>query len=543
MTTVLDPPVPVGAKARPVGATETAPGRVRWRPPLGLLLPLALGVLVAVVHAASLDAGPAYGDDEGTYVAQAWAVIHQGHLSHYTYWYDHPPLGWIVIAGWQAITSGWLHAATAVEAGRQFMVVVAVVNALLLYAAGCRLGLRQWAAALAVLGWGLSPLALSYSRMVYLDNIGVAFLLGALVLALSPRRHLWAYVTSGLLLACSVLSKETLLLTAPALALAVWRSSAGRTRPFCFAAFVSTALLVLAFYPLFAVLRGELLPGVNHVSVVDAVNFQLFGRASTGSPLSPTSASAVLIGRWLSADAWLLGAGALLAPVAIVIPRLRAVGLFIVLPVLLALRPGYLPDPFVVALLPFCALVVAGLLDTVAGGAASRLRRPGGAQAALGLAATVALVAALSPGWLRQDRAFADDHATARQVAAETWIAAHLPHNKRVLVDDTMWVDLVNQGFDPRLGVIWFYKIDFSNNLDPSVARSLPGGYRDIDYVVSTPIVRSALDQQPQGLQQLRAAVRYSRLLTTIGTGAQRIEVRQVVVPPGAPRLPNPVRP
>ncbi len=41
----------------------------------------------------------------------------------------------------------------------------------------------------------------------------------------------------------------------------------------------------------------------------------------------------------------------------------------------------------------------------------------------------------------------------------------------------------------------------------------------------------------------LDLAIHYSRELTTIGTGAQRIEVRKLVVPPDAPRLPNPARP
>ena len=48
---------------------------------------------------ASAPATPAATDDEGTYLAQAWAVQHGQGLAHYTYWYDHPPLGWIQLAG------------------------------------------------------------------------------------------------------------------------------------------------------------------------------------------------------------------------------------------------------------------------------------------------------------------------------------------------------------------------------------------------------------------------------------------------------------
>jgi len=534
---------PAAIRAAPSVAPRALPPNRRWERLRRALLPLTIAAFLAGLHAAGLGSGPGYGDDEGTYVAQAWSLIHQGRLSHYTYWYDHPPLGWIVIAGWQVLTSGWLHASTAVEGGRQFMVVVATVNALLLYAVGRRLGLQRWAVALAVVGWGLSPLALSYSRMVYLDNVGLAFLLGAVALALTPRKHLWVYAASGLCLACALLSKETLLLAVPAVALAVWRGSAGRTRPYCVASFATTAVLVLAFYPLFAILRGELLSGATHVSLLAALKFQLLGRTSTGSPLSPSSGSAALVGRWLSTDPWLLGAGVLAAPVAVVVSRLRVAGLAVAIPVLLSLRPGYLPDPFVVALLPFCALVVAGLVDVVVAEASDRLPRRAVAQRVVGVAVVGAVLATLVPGWVQRDRGLAYARAGTREVAAEEWIQAHVPHDKRILIDDTMWVDLVRRGFNPKLGVIWFYKVDFTNNLDPSVARSLPNGYRDVDYVVSTPVMRSALDQQPQGLQQLRAAIQYSRVLTTIGAGVQRIEVRQLVVLPGAPRLTNPVRP
>lgn len=32
-------------------------------------------------------------DDEGTYVARAWAMLYEHHLSNYTYFWDHPFFG------------------------------------------------------------------------------------------------------------------------------------------------------------------------------------------------------------------------------------------------------------------------------------------------------------------------------------------------------------------------------------------------------------------------------------------------------------------
>ena len=58
-------------------------------------------------------------DDEGTYVAQDWAMQRWRTLGHYTYWYHHPPLGWLLLAAWTTLTGAFNRAATAVAAGRR----------------------------------------------------------------------------------------------------------------------------------------------------------------------------------------------------------------------------------------------------------------------------------------------------------------------------------------------------------------------------------------------------------------------------------------
>ncbi len=46
-----------------------------------------------MVNALNLGGSPQRIDDEGTYTAQAWSIGNLGELTHYTYWYDHPPSG------------------------------------------------------------------------------------------------------------------------------------------------------------------------------------------------------------------------------------------------------------------------------------------------------------------------------------------------------------------------------------------------------------------------------------------------------------------
>src|SRR5215203_537592 len=166
------------------------------RPTPGLARPVpqpppASGAL-GVVHARGMSSSPAWFDDEGTYVAQAWAVQTWHELAHYTYWYDHPPLGWLLIAAWTWPTHGF-DRTWSVVTGRELMLVVHVVSCLLVYVLARRLGLRRGFAALGVASFSLSPLGLHYQRMVLLDNIALAWLLAAFVLAASPGRRLTAF--------------------------------------------------------------------------------------------------------------------------------------------------------------------------------------------------------------------------------------------------------------------------------------------------------------------------------------------------------------
>ena len=148
---VPDPaPIPVPGPRR---AARFPPERRRvrgWlrRHRLSLVVVAGLLLTVGLVHAIGYDRFPGrINDDEGTYVAQAWAVQHWHSLAHYTYWYDHPPAGWITIAGYTWVTRAFERLPTAVSAGREFMVVVKLVSAAMIYLLGRRLGYHRLAAA------------------------------------------------------------------------------------------------------------------------------------------------------------------------------------------------------------------------------------------------------------------------------------------------------------------------------------------------------------------------------------------------------------
>lgn len=520
-----------------LGVRPPAPARplVRFRssrPDLLLCGVLLLAILL--VQGWNITNFPTLSDDEGTYLAQAWAVQQGKGLAHYTYWYDHPPLGWIQIAGLTYLPSLFVPDSMTVAPMRFSMLAVSAASSVLLYVLARRLWLPRWAAGLAMGLFGLSPLSVVLQREIFLDNIAVMWMLLAFCLAASPSRHLWHHFASGLAAATAVLTKETMLVVLPALLVTMWRHSHRDTRKFAVTGAVTACVLIGVTYPLYALLNAELLPGSGHVSLIGGIVYQM-GRAGSGFILDPGSGSHGVFESWLYYDTVLpLGglAGAVLLLVTIrwsVTARaLAGPALAVVILALVALRPsGYLPAMYVIQALPFLALVLAGGAASVTHAVLRRRRAPGerralayGRWALIGVLAASALVY-LVPRWYDGNRTAltVDANAPYRQAAA--WLGREVsdPGTTRVLVDDALWLDAVHHGFDPGLGAIWFYKAD----LDPAVTKTLPGGWRDIDYVVSSPTVRRDAAQLPN----VKAALENSTPVAVFGEGEDRIEIRR----------------
>ncbi len=502
---------------------------------LSLVVLTALLVVVGIVHGVGLSRMPLPVDDEGTYMAQAWAVQVRHTLTPYTYWYDHPPVGWIQLAGWTFVSHAFSGSTIAIVAGRRIMLLYTLVDAALIYLIARRLRVSRVWATVGVLVFALSPLAVDYQRMVYLDNLAMPWMLGAFALALTPHRRLWTFGASGACFAVAVLSKETMLLFAPALIYQVWQRAHRTTRAFCVTATASVFALVVALYPLLAVLKGELVPGPGHVSLSSAVAFQLSGRQGTGNPFNPSSQAHALVAGWLHLDPWLPLVGLICLPVGLSVRRYRPIAVAEAIALLDVLRGGYLPVPFVIVLLPFSALLVAATGSTLSGLVRWKDdRRPlVAAKGAVLFGGAAALLVFVVPAWASGLRTQMETNQVAPTAQTETWVEHYVPRGDRLLVDDTVWVDLVDHGFDRPYGVVWFYKLGYVNNLDPSVKRTLGGGWRNFSYVIETPSMRAALaGSGSQALPQVAQAVDHSTTVASFGRGADTIDVRRITVTP-----------
>ncbi|MFI5944672.1 ArnT family glycosyltransferase [Streptomyces uncialis] len=536
LTAVDTAPVPARRLRAPRRPVMTHRPVVRFRSSrTDLAVCAALLALIVLVQGWNIAQYPSFSDDEGTYLAQAWAVQQGEGLAHYTYWYDHPPVGWLQIA---ALT--WLPAQIAPESMtvgvmRLAMLLISAASSVLLYVLARRLWLPRWSAALAMALFGLSPLSVILQRQMYLDNIAVLWILLAFCLAASPSRHLWHHFAAGIAAAIGVLSKETMLLLLPALMFTMWRYSHRDTRKFAFTGAITACALIGLSYPLFALLKGELLPGPGHVSLWDGITYQM-SRPGSGFILDEGSGSHGVLRSWLYYDRVLpVGglAGALLLlvtyPWSVTARALAGPAASVAILALVAMRPsGYLPAMYVVQALPFLALVLAGGAASVAHALLRTWRRPGERQGVRGLRLTTAAVLTASavafvlPRWYEGNRIALTTDANAPYRQAAHWMANEVPDpaRTRVLVDDALWLDLVHAGYQPGLGAVWFYKAD----LDPAVTKTMPRGWRDLDYVVSSPTVR----RDAVNLPNVKAALEHSALVKVFGAGEDRVEIRKI---------------
>lgn len=496
---------------------------------LALARTLQLLVLLAgvVAHSINMFGYPLFGGDEGSVMQNAWAVLRMGHLTPYTYWYDNPPLGWVMVAAWTALTGGFHTFGAAVDGGRVLMLVLHGLSIVLVYRIALTLAENVWAAATAALLFTLSPLAVIYGRMVLLDNIMVFWLLLSTLLLVRYQGKFWMLMASALCFALAVLTKEIAAIFLPAFAAAIYTQLDRQHARFARAGWLYVALATISLYALFASLKDELANMQLSTPLADSRGAVTLGGALLwqatrlgGAPWDPTSDfQSWLTGRWLGLDPWLLGLGAMTVLLSVVRgPGMRrVVGLLGLLALLALAYGGPVREHSVVVVLPWLA-ICAGLL-------VSDLARGGMAFAAPLLAAGLVAFSGLS---LHQHRQVFTEDLTAAQRQAVGWIQQHVPPGSHVITDDDIWVDLrearggavrIEQAhphgraaYDPA---IW---IDFFND-----------AWERVDYIVVTPGMEQTLAQNPM----LLTARAYARSVEVVrfGAGDAAVAIREVSYP------------
>jgi 4-amino-4-deoxy-L-arabinose transferase-like glycosyltransferase len=524
--------------------------------PRALRMVLALRPEIFLVGAILLVAGLAHGinmmhfpypeNDEATYMSQAWAVLNRGELAPYTYYYDHAPLGWLLIALWTLVTGGFFTFGTAVDSGRVLMLVLQLGSTLLLYRIAKNMTGSVIAATVAALLFSLSAYGLYTHRRVLLDNITTFWMLLSIYLLVSGRltlRRVWA---SALALGASVLSKELTAFMVPAMAYLVFYRSDRSQRWLAVVSWSAIALSFVSLYVLMASLKGELFPtgsllgGTNeHVSLLGTLSDQA-ARGKDGGLLQAGSAFWSAIRIWSQDEPLLVVVGGTASLVCtLLIVRWRMVGIAGLLTLSLwafLARGGIVIGFYLVPLLPLLALDIAILLWLVVGWVTRPFMTRGRPQRIAGMAVAILAGVACSSGVLagylgpnlgfRQDpdRLWTNTEADAGTQAI-AWVEGHLSPETSIVTDNYLWSDL-HAGPGSHGGyqlAHYYWKVE----KDPEIREGVfENNWQNVDYLlVSEQLVT---DTNSQGFTLVGAALRNSTPIVRFDTGGWVLTVNRV---------------
>ncbi len=442
---------------------------------------------------------PAYREDEGTYISQAWALVNSGSLAPYTYWYDHSPVGWFFIAFWNIISGGFLENTNSIIAGRIFIVILNVCSALLVYTIAKQLTHSKLYSGLSSLLFILTPLAIEFQRRVFIDNIMIFWLLWSIYFSIKPTK-LPNVVLSAITFAIAVLSKESAIVFLPVLITSIYFNSHKNNRPFVTAAWLAFNIGIISFYPLYALIKGEFfvygsfLGGEQpHVSLLQALAFQS-GRSSGLFWEADSAFRQNLEQAWISKDAIFIGLGIVAAPLInfIFYRKYKWTGFIAMMAIIyiLYLMRGQVLDWYIIPLLPLGAINLALLLQNLH--VSMKKYLPNFEKLYVG-AVTLSLVAIIGLGVNKNVDAYRYNQ-TENQRRTVEWIKNNIKGETTLLIDNYAFQDLnsdLKKITDTNIHYYW--KADTIN--DPEIASEVfDNDWRNVDYVMLTPAITTTLN-------------------------------------------------
>ena len=483
---------------------------------LALAFALVTGLLT---HGYHLFSYPLYSTDEGIYVERAWAVIREDRLSPVTYFYDHAPGGWLMLAAWEFLLPKHFEMfGNPVNSGRVLMLLVHLASVFFLFEIARRLSGGLLAPVIATFLFNFSPLGVYYQRMVLLDNLMVVGVLLSLYLLLLSRARLFAGFWSGLAFGISVITKENAIFFAPTLIYLLSRRTKGDpSHRFAMTLWLFAAGMSVMAYFLYATLKGELFPPQmdfnlahqpqGHVSLLYELWYQIHRNQGT-----LFNHGSYLYMMWLPKDRYLLAGGLAAMLVCLYLgwrDKERNLGFLVAGTLALEIafylaRGSVILDFYVIPLVPLFALCIALVADR----ALKALPSP---AARVAVTVVPALAAALlllpSGGYL-----LTHDSQTGKlkpndvyylpltylQQEQIAWIQAHIPPTARIVSDDDIWVAL-HDG-PPSYP---YDESHFEAASDPAVRDKVFGGnWQNIGYVVLSNGMKQAMIENNTGGQE-----------------------------------------
>jgi 4-amino-4-deoxy-L-arabinose transferase-like glycosyltransferase len=490
---------------------------------------------------------PYFEDDEGTYLSQAWAVISQGRLAYYTYWYDHSPVGWFQVAFWTVLTGGFHTFASSLYSGRILMLILQVASTFVLYCIAKNISRSTLVALIVALLFALSPYGIYYHRRVLLDNLTTLPLLLSILFLLVKRGTLKFVWLSALAFSIAVLSKEITVFVFPALlALVIYQVDKAH-RWLAVGSWVVLVVTLLSLYPLMAILNSELFPtgtwlggSAPHVSLIEGVFFQAT-RGHDGGVLNFNSLFWIMTRYWIEDDPVIVVGGTCAAVIAMLLIKWRRIagimGLCSLCFWLYFMRGGEVIRFYLVPLLPLLALNLGLFLWILSKGIGNLLVRHSptfrhALQSIVFLLCMIGLMAttawpSLNVGYRSSDVGDTNNpliewngtQADA-QMSAIDWVRQHIPPQSHMVIDMYMWPDLHDYGFK---NAHYYWKVE----TDPAIRdKVFHNDWHNFDYIIVSP--QMSIDIKTQNMTLIAKAIEHATPVVTFDTGGWPIKVLKV---------------
>jgi Dolichyl-phosphate-mannose-protein mannosyltransferase len=502
--------------------------RARVPPSLGGVGPLGRAGQIAlafallsglVTHGYHLFQYPLYSTDEGIYVERAWSVIREGRLAPQTYFYDHAPGGWLVLAAWEFVLPRHFETfGNPIDSGRVLMLLLHLASVFFLFQITRRFSGSLRAAIIATFFFNFSPLAIYYQREVLLDNIMVFWLLLSIYLLLRREGQLFAGLWSGVAFGISVVSKENAIFFAPTIYYLLSRQVRwDSNRHFAQMFWLFGAGAAVFAYFLFATLKGELLPPrlsfdlshppQGHVSLLYEMWYQI--HRNQGALFQNGS---YLWSTWQPKDGILLAAGTVAMASSLYLgwqerkqdPALLVAGTLALEIAFYLARGSVILDFYVLPLIPLYALNIALITER----ALSRISPQTARLALPALSAFCGLLLFLPSthyflqhGFRGQPDHLADVYnlpLTNLQDEQIAWIRQNIPPTDKIITDEDIWVALHDvRPYYPYAQSHW------NAASDPKIRDNIfHDNPQDIDYIVLSNQMKRAMEINNGGGQE-----------------------------------------
>lgn len=448
----------------------------------------------AVAHAVNMFNFPYYENDEAIYLGRAWSLINFGQMDAYTYWYDHAPFGWIMLAGWYAVIPDFFSFGFSVNFGRVFMLLMHIASSILVYLIMKKMTGSRLASAVSILLFSFSPLAIYFQRRVLLDNMMTFWVLVSLAFLVYYNNKLRNIIYSAIAFGLSFLTKETSVFMLPVFLYVVYLQGHKHHKVFAVVKWISYVALVVSIYFLYALLKGELFPeGVlnsgEHVSLIETLVFQ--AERDGGSIFDPAGSTF-----WYNASVWmkedpviiLLGFGATVMNLLIGIKDklARILSLLTLSLIGYLVRGGIVIEFYIIPLFPFFAMNIAYMGNYLG----RELQRIIPQKKYLTYLPNVFFLIVLPVIFLwlsfhmREGHSLYTSNQTARQEEAIEYILSKQYPSAFYAMDNYGFVDLMEKNNGNFAEAHHYWKVEYDPEIQEDILQSNP---ENIDYFLISP--------------------------------------------------------